>query len=163
MPLRGRASTGRCCMPRRCSGLLVDAQAPGSTSWSRRFINSWLRSAAGIESTGVARTALLIPSLLGSNAQVVKFLRIQWTHCRHECVISPIVRTIQNSQVQWAGWARNHGFSFKDVFSMKHHNPEGFGPPSPDLVSPQSRHPGTRCSAAVAWSGLFTHVHQSLK
>ena len=157
------APTGRSCMPRRCSGLLVDTQAPGSTNCSRRFINSWLRSAAGTELTGVARAALLIPSLLGSNGKVVKFLWIQWTHCRYECVISPVVGTVENSQPQWAGWARNHGFSFKDVFSMKHHNSEGFGPPAPDLVSPQSRLPGTRCSAAVAWSGLFTHVHQSLK
>ena len=157
------APTGRCCMPRHCSGLLVDAQAPGSTSLLSRSINSWLRSAAGIELTVVARTALLIPSLLGSNGQVVKFLWIQWTHCRHQCVISPIVGTVENSQPQWAGWARNHGFSFKDVFSMKHHNPKEFGPPAPDLVSPLIRLPGAGCTAAVAWSGLFTHVHQSLK
>ena len=58
--------------------------------------------------------------------------------------------------------ARNHGFSFKDVFSMKHHNFEGFGPPAPDLVFPKSRLPGARCTAA-AWSGFFMHVHQSLK
>ena len=123
-------------MPRRCSGLLVDAQVSGSTSCSLRFINSWLRSAAGIELTGVARTALLIPSLLGSNVQVVKFLWIQWTHCRHQCVISPIVRTVQNSQVQWAGWARNHGFSLKDVFSMKDRHAEVFRPLAPDVVFP---------------------------
>ena len=78
-------------------------------------------------------------------------------------VISPIVGTIENSQPQWAGWARNHGFSFKDVFSMKHHNSEGFGPPAPDLVSPQGGLPCTGCSDAVALSGHFTHVHQSLK
>ena len=49
-----------------------------------------------------------------------------------------------------AGWARNHGFSFKDVFSMKHRNSEGFGPHAPDLVSPQSGLPCTGWSAAVA-------------
>ena len=154
---------GQCCMPQRCSGLLVDAQAPGSKSSSRRSINSWLGSAAGVELRGVAKTALLIPSLLGYNGQVVKFLWIQWTHCRHERVISPIVGTVKNSQPQWAGWARNHGFSFKDVFSMRHHISEGLGPPAPDLVSPQSRLPGTRCIAVVEWSDLFGHVHQRLK
>ena len=46
---------------------------------------------------------------------------------------------------------------------MKHHNSEGFGPPAPDLVSPQGGLPCTGCSAAVALSGHFTHVHQSLK
>ena len=154
---------GRCCMLRSCSGLLVDVQSPGSTSCLRSFINSWLGSAIGVESRGVENSAFSSPSLLVSDGQVVKSLWIQWTHCRHQCVISPIVGTVENPQPQWAGWARNHGFSFKDVFSMKHHNHEGFGPPAPDLVSPQSRLPGTRCSAAVAWSGLFTHVHQSLK
>ena len=51
----------------------------------------------------------------------------------------------------------------KDVFSMKHHNSEGFGPPAPDLVSPQGGLPCAGCGAAVALSGHFTHVHQSLK
>ena len=46
---------------------------------------------------------------------------------------------------------------------MKHHNSEGFGPPAPDLVSPQGGLPCTGCSAAVALSGHFTHVRQSLK
>ncbi|ABB35501.1 hypothetical protein Syncc9605_1754 [Synechococcus sp. CC9605] len=74
--------------------------------------------------------------LLRSDGQVVQFLWIQWTHCRHQCVISPIVRTVQNSQVQWAGWARNHGFSLKDVFSMKHLHAEVFRPLTPDVVFP---------------------------
>ena len=155
--------TGRCCMPRSYSGLLDDVQAPGSTSCLRSSINSWLGSATGIDSTGVASSAFSSLSLLGSDGQVVKFLWIQWTHCRHQCVISPIIGTIENSQPQWAGWARNHGFSFKDVFSMKHHNSEGFGPLAPDLVFPKSGLPCTGCSTAVALSGHFTHVHQSLK
>ena len=117
---------GRCCMPRSCSGLLDDVQAIGSTSCLHSSINSWLCSATGVESRGVANSAFSSPSLLGSDGQVVKFLWIQWTHCRHQCVISPIVGTVENSQAQWAGWARNHGFSLTDVFSMKHRNPGVF-------------------------------------
>ena len=127
---------GRCCMPRSCSDQLVDVQAPGSTSCFRSSLNSWLGSATGVELRGVATSAFSSPSLLGSDGQVVKFLWIQWTHCRHQCVISPIVGTVENSQVQWAGWSRNHGFSLKDVFSMKHRNLEVFWPTAPDLVSP---------------------------
>ena len=85
---------------------------------------------------GGAKTAFSGPLLLRSDGQVVQFLWIQWTHCRHQCVISPIVRTVQNSQVQWAGWARNHGFSLKDVFSMKHRHAEMFRPLAPDVVFP---------------------------
>ena len=33
-------------------------------------------------------------------------------------------QTVENSQMQWAGWARNHGSSLNHLFSMKHRGPE---------------------------------------
>ena len=57
--------TGRCCMPRSCSGLLDDLQAPGSTSCLRSFINSWLGSATGVESRGCCELRVLESFVVG--------------------------------------------------------------------------------------------------
>ena len=43
---------------------------------------------------------------------------------------------IRSERFERAGWARNHGFSLKDVFSMKHRHADVFRPPAPDVVFP---------------------------
>ena len=61
---------------------------------------------------------------LGADGEVVKLVCIQRAQRREESVIGPVVRTVENSQMQWAGWARNHGSSLNHLFSMKHRGPE---------------------------------------
>ena len=77
----------------------------------------------GVESMGMAlvdASLVFFPLFLslGSDGHVVKFFCIQRSYRREEGVISPVVRAVEKSQVQRAGWASIHGFPLKDVFIM---------------------------------------------
>ena len=64
---------------------------------------------------------------LGCDGHVMQFVCIQRSYCREESVVSPVIRAVEKSQVQRAGWAGHHGSSLKDVFIMGHreHAAEG--------------------------------------
>ena len=79
--------------------------------------------APGVKSLGIS--SIDAPSVffplflaLGCDGHVMKFICIQRSYCREEGIIGPVVRTVEKSQVQRAGWASDHGFSFKDVFIL---------------------------------------------
>ena len=81
--------------------------------------------APGVKSLGMS--SIDAPSVffplflaLGCDGHVMKFICIQRSYCREEGVIGPVVRTVEKSQVQRAGWAGHHGSSLKDVFIMGH-------------------------------------------
>ena len=123
-------SAGHCLTPRpfhpHCGGRPAGECCGGSSNGQLRlFASDHGRPTVILAVQSVHMSLIDAPSIffplflsLGRDGHVMQFVCIQRSYCREEGVIGPVIRAVEKSQVQRAGWASHHGFSFKNVFIM---------------------------------------------